>query len=147
VEAAVSITDDDAAAMLHDIADRRGKRSMANQTKNIIHAMFKWGQAARAQVRGGQPVRRSSRVGAKVTRDRFLSAAEIRQVWSALDEPERFDVSQDIAARPSKRSPGPRKPTTSLRRTIPKKRARTRKLSDDEIRAKVDARPVARSGR
>jgi hypothetical protein len=38
----VSITDDDAAAMLHDIADRRGKRSMANQTKHIIHAMFKW---------------------------------------------------------------------------------------------------------
>ena len=28
--------------MLHDIADRRGKRSMANQTKHIIHAMFKW---------------------------------------------------------------------------------------------------------
>jgi hypothetical protein len=121
MEAAVSITDDDAAAMLHDIADRRGKRSMA--------------------------IRRSSRAGAEVTRDGFLSAAEIRQVWSALDEPERFDVSQDIAARPSKRSPGPRKPTTSLRRTIPKKRARTRKLSDDEIRAKVDARPVARSGR
>ena len=42
MEAAVSITDDDAAAMLHDIADRRGKRSMANQTKHIIHAMFKW---------------------------------------------------------------------------------------------------------
>ena len=37
----VSITDDDAAAMLHDIADRRGKRTMANQTKHIIHAMFK----------------------------------------------------------------------------------------------------------
>jgi len=35
--------------------------------------------------------------GAKVTRDRFLSAVEIRQVWSALDEPERFDVSQDVA--------------------------------------------------
>jgi hypothetical protein len=30
-------------------------------------------------------------------RDRFLSAVEIRQVWSALDEPERFDVSQDVA--------------------------------------------------
>ena len=37
-----SITDDDAAAMLHDIADRRGKKSMANQTKHILHAMFKW---------------------------------------------------------------------------------------------------------
>ena len=37
-----SITDDDAAAMLHDIADRRGKKAMANQTKHILHAMFKW---------------------------------------------------------------------------------------------------------
>ena len=94
----VSITDDDAAAMLHDIADRRGKRTMANQTKHIIHAMFKWAK---------QPGRKFVTVnpfsdlpapgGAKVTRDRFLSAVEIRQVWSALDEPERFDVSQDVA--------------------------------------------------
>src|SRR5215475_5598107 len=37
-----SITDDDAAAMLHDIADRRGKKTMANQCKHIAHAMFKW---------------------------------------------------------------------------------------------------------
>ena len=94
----VSITDDDAAAMLHDIADRRGKRTMANQTKHIIHAMFKWAK---------QPGRKFVTVnpfsdlpapgGAKVTRDRFLSAVEIRQVWSALHEPERFDVSQDVA--------------------------------------------------
>src|SRR5258705_3378198 len=44
-----SITDDDAAAMLHDIADRRGKRSMANQTKHIVHAMFKWAKQTRRQ--------------------------------------------------------------------------------------------------
>ena len=37
-----SITDDDAAAMLSDIADRRGKKATANQTKHILHAMFKW---------------------------------------------------------------------------------------------------------
>ena len=35
--------------------------------------------------------------GANVTRDRFLTAAEIRQVWRALDEPERFNVSRDAA--------------------------------------------------
>ena len=28
--------------MLHDIADRRGKKAMANQTKHVLHAMFKW---------------------------------------------------------------------------------------------------------
>lgn len=35
--------------------------------------------------------------GAIVKRDRFLSTAKIRQVWRALDEPERFEVSQDAA--------------------------------------------------
>src|SRR5262252_3422882 len=32
------ITDDDAAAVLHDIADRRGKKPMARQTKHLMHA-------------------------------------------------------------------------------------------------------------
>jgi integrase len=94
----VSITDDDAAAMLHDIADRRGKRTMANQTKHIIHAMFKWAkQPGRKFVTVNPFADLPAPGGAKVTRDRFLSAVEIRQVWSALDEPERFDVSQDVA--------------------------------------------------
>ena len=56
------------------------------------------GEAARSEVRDRQPFLRSSRAGgAIVTRDRFLSAAEIRQVWRALDEPERFNVSRDAA--------------------------------------------------
>jgi integrase len=94
----VSITDDDAAAMLHDIADRRGKKSMANQTKHIVHAMFKWAkQPGRKFVTVNPFADLAAPGGAKVTRDRFLSAAEIRQVWSALDEPERFDVSRDAA--------------------------------------------------
>jgi integrase len=94
----VSITDDDAAAMLHDIADRRGKRSMANQTKHIIHAMFKWAkQPGRKFVTVNPFADLPAPGGAKVTRDRFLTAAEIRQVWRALDEPERFNVSQDAA--------------------------------------------------
>jgi hypothetical protein len=37
-----SITDDEAAAMLHDIADRRGKKAMANRCKDLLHAIFKW---------------------------------------------------------------------------------------------------------
>ena len=94
----VSITDDDAAAMLHDIADRRGKRTMANQTKHIIHAMFKWAkQPGRKFVTVNPFADLPAPGGARVTRNRFLSAAEIRQVWSALDKPERFDVSQDVA--------------------------------------------------
>jgi integrase len=93
-----SITDDDAAAMLHDIADRRGKRSMANQTKHIAHAMFKWAkQPGRKFVTVNPFADLPAPGGEKVARDRFLTAAEIRQVWRALDEPERFTISREIA--------------------------------------------------
>jgi integrase len=93
-----SITDDDAAAMLHDIADRRGKKSMANQTKHIVHAMFKWAkQPGRKFVTVNPFADLPAPGGAVVKRNRFLSNAEIRQVWRALDEPERFNVSQDAA--------------------------------------------------
>jgi len=94
----VSITDDDAAAMLHDIADRRGRKAMANQTKHILHAMFKWAkQPGRKFVTVNPFADLPAPGGAIVKRDRFLSTAEIRQVWRALDEPERFKVSQDAA--------------------------------------------------
>ena len=93
-----SITDDDAAAMLHDIAVRRGKKAMANQTKHIIHAMFKWAkQPGRKFVTVNPFADLPAPGGANVPRDRFLTAAEIRQVWRALDEPERFKVSPDAA--------------------------------------------------
>jgi integrase len=84
--------------MLHDIADRRGKRSMANQTKHIVHAMFKWAkQPGRKFVTVNPFADLPAPGGAKVNRDRFLSAAEIRKVWSALDAPEQFNVSRDVA--------------------------------------------------
>ena len=71
---------------------------MANQTKHIIHAMFKWAkQPGRKFVTVNPFADLPAPGGAKVTRDRFLSAVEIRQVWSALDKPERFDVSRDVA--------------------------------------------------
>jgi integrase len=93
-----SITDDDAAAMLHDIADRRGKKTTANQTKHIAHAMFKWAkQPGRKFVTVNPFADLPAPGGAIVKRDRFLFSAEIRQVWRALDEPERFKVSQDAA--------------------------------------------------
>jgi integrase len=93
-----SITDDDAAAMLLDIAERRGKKAMANQTKHVIHAMFKWAkQPGRKFVTVNPFADLPSPGGAKVTRDRFLSADEIRLVWRALDEPQRLNVSVDAA--------------------------------------------------
>jgi integrase len=94
----VSITDDDAAAMLHDIAVRRGKKTMANQTKHIAHALFKWcKQPGRKFVTVNPFADLPAPGGAIVTRDRYLNADEIRQVWRALDEPERFKVSPDAA--------------------------------------------------
>ncbi|WMT76049.1 integrase family protein [Bradyrhizobium sp. Ash2021] len=93
-----SITDDDAANMLKDIAVKRGKKAAANQTKHILHALFKWSR---------QPGRKFTTVnpfsdlaapgGAIAPRARFLSSDEIRKVWRALDEPERFKVSRDAA--------------------------------------------------
>ena len=84
--------------MLHDIADRRGKKAMANQTKHVLHAMFKWAkQPGRKFVTVNPFADLPAPGGANVTRDRFLTAAEIRQVWRALDEPERFNVSPDAA--------------------------------------------------
>ncbi|RZN26987.1 integrase family protein [Bradyrhizobium sp. Leo121] len=93
-----SITDDDAAEMLQDIADERGKKAAANQTRFILGAMFKWAK---------QPGRKFTAInpfadlpapgGASVPRDRFLSTVEIKQVWRALEEPERFKVSRDAA--------------------------------------------------
>ena len=93
-----SITDDEAAKMLHDIAVKRRKRPMANQTKHIAHTMFKWAkQPGRKFVTVNPFADLAAPRGARKTRERFLSGAEIRQVWSALDEPERFNVSPDTA--------------------------------------------------
>jgi hypothetical protein len=36
------VTADEAAIMLADIAIRRGKKANANQTKHLLHGMFKW---------------------------------------------------------------------------------------------------------
>jgi integrase len=94
----VAISDDTAAAMLADIANRRGKKTAANQTKHVLQAMFKWAK---------QPGRKFVSInpfsdlpapgGPKQARDRFLSGDEIRQVWRALDQPERLGVSRRAA--------------------------------------------------
>ena len=93
-----SITDDDAAAMLQDIAERAARRPWQIKPSTSCHAMFKWAK---------QPGRKFATVnpfadlpapgGATIKRDRYLSPDEIRQVWRALDEPGRFNVSGDAA--------------------------------------------------
>jgi hypothetical protein len=59
----VSITDDEAAIVLSDLADRRGKKATAKQTKHLLHAMFKWAKQPGPEVRDRQPFFRSARAG------------------------------------------------------------------------------------
>jgi integrase len=93
-----SITDDDAAEMLQDIADERGRKAAANQTKHILHAMFKWAKQPGRKFTAVNPFADLPAPGGMIApRDRFLSSAEIKQLWRALDEPERFKVSRDAA--------------------------------------------------
>jgi integrase len=92
-----SITDDDAASMLADIA-ARGRKAMANQSKHLLHAFFKWAkQPGRKFVTVNPFADLPAPGGANVRRERFLSTAEILRVWRALDEPGRFGISPDAA--------------------------------------------------
>jgi integrase len=84
--------------MLHDIADRRGRKAMANQTKHIAHALFKWAKQPGRKFVAVNPFADLPAPGGVIaSRDRFLTADEIRMVWRALDAPERFRVSADAA--------------------------------------------------
>ena len=71
---------------------------MANRSKDLLHAMFKWAkQPGRKFVTVNPFADLPAPGGAKVTRDRFLTAAEIRQVWRALDDPESLGIRPDAA--------------------------------------------------
>jgi hypothetical protein len=95
-----SITDDEAAIMLADIAIRRGKKANANQTKHILHGMFKWAKQPGRKFVTVNPFADLPAPGGTITpRDRFLSADEIRQVWHALDDPESLGIKPGGAAR------------------------------------------------
>jgi integrase len=93
-----AISDDAAAAMLADIANRCGKKTMANRVKHLLHAMFKWAKQPGRKFISANPFSDLPAPGGpSVSRDRFLTADEIRQVWRALDKPEGLGISRDIA--------------------------------------------------
>src|SRR5262249_7253857 len=93
-----SISDDDAAAMLADIAIRRGKKTMANRAKHLLHGLFKWAKQPGRKFISANPFSDLPAPGGpSVSRDRFLTADEIRQLWLALDEPEGLSISRDMA--------------------------------------------------
>jgi integrase len=93
-----AISDDMAAKMLADIAIRRGKKTMANQMKHLLHTMFKWAkQPGRKFVTVNPFADLPAPGGPRATRDRFLTADEIRQIWRALDAPEALGITRDAA--------------------------------------------------
>src|SRR5262245_18062219 len=93
-----AISDDEAADMLADIANRRGKRTMANRAKHLLHAMWKWAKQPGRRFVTVNPFSDLPAPGGKtVSRDRFLTADEIRQVWRALDAPEALGITRDVA--------------------------------------------------
>jgi integrase len=100
-----SITDDEAVACLARLKDREiidsgrpvGGPVAAFAVMSILREMFKWAKRhklirvnifANLEVDG---VRKPKR------RKRFLTPAEIRQVWSALDTPQAYGMSHDAA--------------------------------------------------
>jgi integrase len=84
--------------MLANIAIRRGKKANANQTKHLLHAMFKWAKQPGRKFVSVNPFAGLEAPGGKITkRDRFLSADEIRQVWCATDDPESLGIKPDAA--------------------------------------------------
>jgi integrase len=93
-----SITDDEAAIMLHDIAIKRGKKANANQTKHILHGMFKWAKQPGCKFVTVNPFADLAAPGGTIKpRDRYLSADEIRQVWRALDDPASLGIKPHAA--------------------------------------------------
>jgi integrase len=84
--------------MLADIANRRGKKPMANQTKHLLHTMFKWAkQPGQKFVTVNPFADLEAPGGPRATRERFLSGDEICQVWRALDAPESLGITHDAA--------------------------------------------------
>ena len=84
--------------MLSDLAERRGKKATANQTKHILHGMFKWAkQPGRKFVTVNPFADLPAPGGCQGHRDRFLTADKIRRVWQALDDAGMFNVSPDAA--------------------------------------------------
>lgn len=93
-----SITDDEAATMLHDLAVRRGKKANANQTKHLLHGMFKWAKQPGRKFVTINPFADLPAPGGTLTpRDRYLSGDEIRQLWIALDVPASLGIRPDAA--------------------------------------------------
>src|SRR5262245_3731460 len=75
-----------------------GAASTANQTKHLLHGMFKWAKQPGQKFVTVNPFSDLPMPGGPaVKRDRFLTEDEIRQVWHALSDPKSLGIKPDAA--------------------------------------------------
>jgi integrase len=80
-----SITDDDAASLLDDIA--KTAPVSANRTQAVLHKLFAWSKDAGRKFVTVNPLADMPRRAKETTRDRVLSDTEIKKLWHGLDDP------------------------------------------------------------
>jgi integrase len=71
---------------------------MANGTKHVLHTMWKWAKQPDRKFVTVNPVADLDAPGGKrISRERFLSADEIRTLWRALNTPAALGITPDVA--------------------------------------------------
>jgi integrase len=78
--------------LVRDVVERiadRGAPIAANRTLAVISRVFSY--AVQRDIVEGNPAYRVAKPGAEQSRDRVLTDAELRELWAALGETERFD--------------------------------------------------------
>jgi integrase len=83
---AASITDDDVAALLENIA--RTAPVSANRTQSVLHTLFVWAKQAPRKYVKVNPVADMPRKARETAKDRVLSDAEVKTLWHGLDRPD-----------------------------------------------------------
>jgi integrase len=81
-----SITDDDIAALLDEIA--KTAPVSANRTQSVLHKLFSWGKEPGRKFVTTNPLADMPRRAKEQQKERVLSDHELRTLWHGLDDPE-----------------------------------------------------------
>jgi integrase len=84
--AAASITDDDAADLLNEIA--KTAPVSANRTQSVLHKLFAWAKEPGRKHVTINPLADMPRRAREKPKERVLSAAELRVLWNGMDDPQ-----------------------------------------------------------
>jgi integrase len=80
-----TVTDDDVAALLDDIAAEAPVS--ANRTQSVLHTLFRWSKEPGRKYVITNPVADMPRRTKEKAKERVLADAEIRTLWRGLDDP------------------------------------------------------------